>query len=44
MFAEDVKVESFDFAHDVLVIEEELCNVAEVLSVDLLLFGIKFEY
>ena len=44
MLTEDIKVERFDFTHDVLVVEEELCDVAEILSVDFLLFGVEFKY
>ena len=39
-----VKVESIDFVPNVFVIEEEFGDVAEVLSVDLLLLRIKLKH
>ena len=39
-----VKVESVDFVPNVFVIEEEFGDVAEVLSVDLLLLCIKLKH
>ena len=39
-----VKVESVDFVPNVFVIEEEFGDVAEVLSVDLLLLRIKLKH
>ena len=39
-----VKVESIDFVPNVFVIEEEFGDIAEVLSVDLLLLRIKLKH
>ena len=39
-----VKVESIDFVPNVFVIKEEFGDVAEVLSVDLLLLRIKLKH